>query len=144
MMDDDPFFTGLPARRRLPGWVVALVCLLLALVLLVGLPWTYLTLKSQHELNRRLEALRAAGQPMTLVEAAPKMPPDSENAAVVYQQVFQVLFEPDQSKLPSGFPTLTQPEQTLLDGYLKHRTLARTKRSGRSSPARRCGRRWRF
>jgi hypothetical protein len=118
----DDFHSGSPpARRRLPGCVIGLLYLLLGLALLIGLPWTYLTIKWQRQLDRRLAPLRAAGQPLTMAQAAPPMPPASENAAVVYQQVFQVSFAGN-SQGPSAFPVLSQQEQALLDGYLKSRS----------------------
>ncbi len=121
-MTRDPFPTfrraacalSRPALRFLRGLVTVLV--IVAVVL--AIPWTYLNLKWGHELQQRLETLHAQGQPFTMREAALKPIPDGGNAAVVYQQVLKVGFEPGQGGPPAA--GLVDRERRLLGDYLQH------------------------
>ena len=72
-------------------------------VLLVA-PWIYLDWKTQRDLDAELQRLRDAGEPLTLVDAAQVMPPPSENAAELYQQVMGRM-------APDG----TMPGQTIFE-----------------------------
>ncbi len=64
----------------------------LLLILLVGL-WLYFDIKYQHMINVELTRIRAEGWPVTAAECAPEPVPDAQNAAVLYQQVFQIDFD---------------------------------------------------
>ncbi len=77
-------------RWRDIKWELALI-----LFFLVALPaglWFYRDYTLGKRLEAELAALKAAGMPVSLAEAAPKPVPDDENAAVLYQQVFRVDF----------------------------------------------------
>jgi hypothetical protein len=70
--------------RRTWRWLAGFV----VLVLLVH---TIASIVTGRELERELGKLRAAGDPLALVEAAPKPVPPDRNAAVVYQRAFEYL-----------------------------------------------------
>ncbi len=63
------------------------VFILLGLVVLLFGPWAYLDWQMQRDLDLELKRIGDAGEPLTLTDAAPEMPPPSENAAELYQQV---------------------------------------------------------
>ncbi len=65
---------------------------LLVVFLLLAIPWTYLNITLGVKLEEELEEIREAGQPLTIDQAVPKMPPRSENAAYVYEEAFRVFF----------------------------------------------------
>ncbi len=82
--------------------------------------WVYRDVTTARQLEAKLAALRAQGMPVTMVEAAPQPVPDDQNAAVLYQQVFQVQFGPG-SSYGSGRSIgggLTGAEEEILDRYL--------------------------
>lgn len=72
-----------------------------------------------YQLGRRLqseiEAIRRRGEPLTLLEAAPKPVPDDQNAAVLYQQVFRATFSPAHSN--RIFAEFNETEQQILDAF---------------------------
>jgi len=72
--------------RESPAFRVTVFILLGLVVLLFG-PWLYLDWQMQRDLDLELKRIRDAGEPLTLADAAPEMPPPSENAAELYQQV---------------------------------------------------------
>ena len=64
----------------------------LILILLFGL-WLYFDIKYQHMIDVELARIRAEGWPVTAAECAPEPVLDAQNAAVLYQQVFQIDFD---------------------------------------------------
>ncbi|NLO75022.1 MAG: hypothetical protein GX100_13060 [candidate division WS1 bacterium] len=112
-----------PTFRRLGRWSLRILRrtgqVLLVLIVILAIAWTYFNLKYGRELELEVARWRAQGEPLTYAEIAPRPVPDSENAAVVYQQVFQVHFphgtgiwqapEPGVVR-PPGFAGLTQAE----------------------------------
>lgn len=64
---------------------------LLIVFVALAIPWTYFNITLGLALERELSAIRDRGEPLTLEQAAPEMPPDSENAAYVYEEVFRVM-----------------------------------------------------
>lgn len=85
-----------PTFRRLGRWSLRILRrtgqVLLVLIVILAIAWTYFNLKYGRELELEVARWRAQGEPLTYAEIAPRPVPDSENAAVVYQQVFQVHF----------------------------------------------------
>jgi hypothetical protein len=67
---------------------------LLVLFVLIAIPWTYFNIKFGRQIERRLAALKADGLPVTIADVVPEPVPDAQNAAVVYQTVFEVSFDP--------------------------------------------------
>ncbi len=61
----------------------------LVLFVLAAIPWTYFNIKWGRQVEAQLAALKAEGKPVTMLEAVPKPVPEDQNAAVVYQEVFQ-------------------------------------------------------
>lgn len=94
-MERDPF----PTVRRIGRWLTRgwprrlrrLGIALLVVFVALGIPWTYFSVTLGLKLERELQAIRDRGEPLTLEQAAPEMPPLSENAAYVYEQAFRVL-----------------------------------------------------
>jgi len=82
--------------------------------------WVYRDVTTKRQLEAKLAALRAQGMPVTMVEAAPKPVPDDQNAAVLYQQVFQVQFGSG-SSYSSGrsIGGLIGAEEQILSRYLE-------------------------
>ena len=75
--------------RKLKWEITLIIALFVALP--VGLYfWRDYTLGRQ--LQAELDAIKQRGEPLTLVKATAESVPDDENAAVLYQQVFQVDF----------------------------------------------------
>jgi len=93
---------------------------LLVLFVLAAIPWTYFNIKWGRELEATLAELKAQGMPLTLAEAAPKPVPDSQNAARLYQRVFQVDF--DSGKFEGKMGGLSDEEQVVFGSYLKERS----------------------
>ncbi len=73
-------------------WVKAIAIVLLAVVLLAGI-WLYFNIKYQRMIDAELARIRAEGWPVTAAECAPEPVPNEQNAAVLYQQVFQIDFD---------------------------------------------------
>ena len=73
-------------------WVKAIAIVLLAVLLLAGV-WLYFDIKYQRMIDAELARIRAEGWPVTAAECAPEPVPDEQNAAVLYQQLFQVDFD---------------------------------------------------
>ncbi len=92
-----------PTFRVIGRWLVRIAprvgFVLLVLFVLLAIPWTYFNIKWGRELEAELSALKAQGMPLTMMEAAPKPAREDQNAAVVYQEVFQVEF-PDERPSP--------------------------------------------
>lgn len=82
--------------------------IIVGLFVLLVVPWLYLDRQMQRDLEGELQRLRDAGEPLSLADAAPVIPPPSENAAELYQQVLGRM-------APDG----TMPGQTVFDasGY---------------------------
>jgi len=103
------------ALWRAPGWlgrgvirvwrrVWRFVVALLALLILAHL---ILNIVAGRRLEAELNRIRAAGQPLTLAEAAPPKVPDSQNAAPLYQQAFNGLRKPEADEdIAAAFPGL--------------------------------------
>ena len=89
--------------------------ILLVLVLPVAL-WFYRDYTLGKELEGRLAALKAQGMPLSLAEAAPKPVANEENAAVLYQQVFQVDFTQGESNCL--LPEFTSEETDLIYTFM--------------------------
>ncbi len=68
-----------------------------------------------RQLQAEIDAIRRRGEPLTLLEAAPKPVPDDQNAAVLYQQVFHATFSPAHSN--RIFPEFNETEQQILDTF---------------------------
>jgi hypothetical protein len=86
-------------RFRLKGWHLALA----ALVLLAGSMRVYVAIQ-RGAVERRLQALRAAGYPTTFAELAEytSLPDGVENAAGLYESAFEVLVLPaDEANVPT-------------------------------------------
>lgn len=75
----------------------ALAIALAVIVLAFVAPWLYLDWRMARDVEDTFARLERAGRPMSLTELAPKPVPDSENAAVLYQEVFRVDFETGES-----------------------------------------------
>jgi len=104
MKDDRPFptFAGIPSAllravkwlwRRTWRWIAGLLILAI-------LAHTVASIVTGREMERELGKLRAAGEPLTLAEAAPKPVPASRNAAVLYQRAFERLPSDEQAWQP--------------------------------------------
>ena len=104
---------------RLRSLKLGIGCLAL-LVLLPPALWVYWDITSGRQLQADLEALRAQGMPVTSAELAHKPVPDAQNAAVLYQQVFQLSFTPGPGfgigRLIGG---LSSADHQMLFGYFK-------------------------
>ena len=87
------------------------------LLALVAIPWTYFNIKWGRELEAKLAEVKAQGMPLTLAEAAPKPGTHSQNAARLYQRVFQVDF--DSGGFEGKMGGLSQRELGLVQEYLK-------------------------
>ncbi len=79
--------------------------------------WVYRDVTTARQLEAELAALRAQGMPVTMVEAAPQPVPDDQNAAVLYQQVFQVQFGPGASSFGRNIGGLSDAENDVLFSY---------------------------
>lgn len=62
----------------------------LVLLVLLAIPWTYFNIKWGRELEAELADLKEQGAPVTIMDAVPEPVPDEQNAAVVYEELFQV------------------------------------------------------
>ncbi len=116
-----------PTIRRIGRWCVRVAPRvgfgLLVLFVLVAIPWTYFNIKWGRELEAKLAELKAQGMPLTPAEAAPKPVPDSQNAAVLYQEVFKVQFPPTESIFGEGaMGGLSQDDRNVFSAYLKEPT----------------------
>jgi hypothetical protein len=112
-LEDIDFYAEPPPawRRALPFVPYVLA----ALALVFGWYWGYQNLKWSRELSHRLEALRVSGQPMQASELALTLPPNDQNAALIYEQVFHVSFTRD-----------AQNDMTLVSGLTKDEAMAVT------------------
>ncbi len=81
--------TSLWRRSGAIRWTVSL---LLILVVPQVTLWVTLDTINGRRVERKLQAIRNAGQPVTISEAAPPPVPDDQNAAVLYQQILRVDF----------------------------------------------------
>ncbi len=92
---------------------------MLVIVVVGGIPWTYFNIKYSREIARELTRLREAGEPLSITEMIPEPVPDDQNAAMLYQEVFQVSFDRDkpQPKRVQAFGAIPPDEyKLLLDG----------------------------
>ena len=64
----------------------------LVLAILAGV-WLYFDIKYARMIDAELARIRAEGWPVTAAECAPEPVPDEQNAAVLYQQLFQIDFD---------------------------------------------------
>jgi len=69
------------------------VYLLLIFVVPQTCLWVTLDTINRRKVERKLQAIRDAGDPVTMTEAAPAPVPDDQNAAILYQQLFRVDFK---------------------------------------------------
>jgi len=69
----------------------------LTLLILLVIAHTIFNFIAGRKLEAELNRIRQAGEPLTLVEAAPPMIPDSGNAAVLYAEVFKELHYDDKT-----------------------------------------------
>ena len=79
----------MPKRAGGRPWYLRLALAGVVLVLLLGVPLGVLDFAGQSSLNRQVEAIRAAGQPVTYeeLEAARPQVPDDENGALLLQSL---------------------------------------------------------
>ena len=90
----------------------------LALLAAAGLPWLLADLYYGQIVASELAAIHAAGEPATAAELAPKPVPDSQNAAVLYSQIFRPNFEPEAVQpRPFGFDDVGS--QDVIASYLR-------------------------
>ncbi len=116
----EQFPTFRRARRRLGGCGRWLLSALLVLVVVLGVPWTILNIKYGREVEKELAALRAAGKPLTLVEATARSVPEGDNAAPLYQEVFDVNWNPKGGpNATSGLGEITGEQLKDIADYLK-------------------------
>ncbi len=90
--DSFPTFRRI-GRGLIDGWPRRLRRLgigLLVVFVVLAIPWTYFNITLGMNVERELEQIRERGEPLTLEEALPEMPPRNENAAYVYEQAFRV------------------------------------------------------
>ena len=101
--------------------VILMIALLLGVIVFAPIAvWIYYDIKFGRQLNAELEALKAVGMPVTLAEAAPPPVPDDQNAAVLYQKVFDVEFVREQRyEGEKGMAGLSREELDLLIPYCK-------------------------
>ncbi|MGD9496904.1 MAG: hypothetical protein AB7Y46_11430 [Armatimonadota bacterium] len=85
----DPPAEPQPGRKR-SGCLRRLGMALLIVFVALAIPWTYFNITLGLKLERELQAIRDRGEPLTLEQAAPAMPPDSENAALIYNKIFRL------------------------------------------------------
>ncbi len=74
--------------------------------------------ESGRQLEAELTGLKEQGAPLTIMDAVPEPVPDAENAALLYQQVFQVEFdgaEPDRPPAPGGAPSVAEVDGAIGD-----------------------------
>ncbi len=64
-------------------WLIALALLLIV--------WAVMTARTGRKLEAELNAIRDRGEPLTLAELAPEVPPGEKNAAPIYQMAFDFL-----------------------------------------------------
>jgi hypothetical protein len=64
-------------------WLIALA--------LLAILWAVMTARTGRELEAELNAIRNRGEPLTVAELAPEVPPDEKNAALTYQTAFDFL-----------------------------------------------------
>jgi len=74
---------------RLRRLVIRLGKVVAVLVALLVLGHTVATIVTGRMLAREIQRLKAAGEPLTLAEAAPKPVPDDENAAPLYAEAYR-------------------------------------------------------
>ena len=111
-----------PTRRRSgewPGWLLAILGFLFVVALLTGV-WIARQ-RAEHqrnlaELQKRLEAIRAAGQPMTAQDLARLYPdpPPEKDASLLLKPALDILAIPDESTNLLFFG-LNLPRSTSLD-----------------------------
>jgi len=88
--------TSLWRRSGALRWTVYL---LLIFVVAPATLWVTLDTINRRNVERKLQALRDAGDPVTTAELAPAPVLDDQNAAILYQQIFRVDFDdPSRSK----------------------------------------------
>jgi hypothetical protein len=109
--------------------IMGLAFALLLLLIVFAIVTTYLSVKWGRELQTQLAEIPARGEPVTMAQVAPKPVPVDENAAELYQQVFQVSFSPTPSS-PPGPRSVTDPEETLCSQYALRPTPALEGRVG--------------
>jgi hypothetical protein len=82
--------TGLWRRSGALRWTVYLLLIFVAPQTCL---WVTLDTVNRRKVERQLQAIRDAGDPVTAAELAPAPVPDDQNAAVLYQQVIRVDFK---------------------------------------------------
>ena len=104
-------------RLRDLKWEIG--CLVFVVFLLPPGLWFYRDITAGRQLQAKLDALRAQGMPVTIAGAAPQPVPDEENAAVLYQQVFQVQFGPGAYSSGRNIGGLSSADQEVLFSYYR-------------------------
>ena len=101
-----------PTKRR----KVTVLRVITVLLLVAGCAFAIFRLTLRSKLNARIEAIRAAGYPVTCAELDQwyKIPPDAENAAYTLADAFSCLVEPRYKQFvpivgPLKLPARTEP-----------------------------------
>jgi hypothetical protein len=97
---DQPSMSAFPTFRATPRWMMRSVVWLwrkawryaAAVLGLLIIAHLALNLVAGRRLEAELARVRAEGAPLTLAQAAPPKVPDSQNAAVLYQQAYKQAF----------------------------------------------------
>ena len=76
-----------------------------ALLVVGAAVWLTAYLYYGHQVAVQLAQIRAAGEPTTLAEIAPRPVPDDQNAAVIYQQLFGINFKTGKVARPDLVPS---------------------------------------
>lgn len=80
--------------KAVPTWAWVVLLAVGTVVIGAGVTWWGLDTKYTRELEAERAKIRAAGEPLTMAEAAPKADSPETNAATLYMQVLQVSFDP--------------------------------------------------
>jgi len=123
--------TSLWRRSGALRWTVRL---LLIFVVFPATLWVTLDTINRRKVERKLQALRDAGQPVTMSEAAPAPVPDEQNAAILYQQVLRVDFK-DQYQSRDSLLGATGRNQLIVNEFGKDGSKADHAREVLNDPA---------
>jgi len=94
--------------------------------------WVTLDTINRRKVEQKLQAIRDAGQPVTMSEAAPV--PDDQNAAILYQQVIRVNFK-DQHQSKDSLLEATGHNKLIVSEFGKDGSNAAQARAVLSDPA---------
>ena len=84
------------SRRSFAAPCVRMAVSAVAVVLCAAPVWGEQAPQYGPEVQKRLDALRAKGEPVTLADLTPEPIPPEENAATVYRQAFEAYVEPNE------------------------------------------------